>query len=78
MMGEDWGMRARREQSKAHPVAREVIEAMLPQLVIVLVARLGGEITIPIPEIDATGDRNLTMSFDEAQRTFTFKTERKK
>lgn len=77
-MNDDWGMRARREQSKAHPLAREIIETMLPQLVIVLVARLAGEVTIPVGEIDATGDRNLTMSFDEAARTFTFKTERKK
>lgn len=77
-MGEDWGHRARREQSKAHPLAREIVETMLPQLVIALVTKLGGEVTIPVATIDATGDRNLTMLFDEKQRTFTFKAERKK
>lgn len=76
-MNDDWGMRARREQSKAHPLAREIIETMLPQLVIVLIARLGGEITIPVGEVDATGDRNLSMSVDQDAKTFTFKVERK-
>lgn len=71
------GMRARREQSKAHPLAREIMEVMMPQLSIVLVDRLGGEVTVPVSEIDATGDRNLALRFDQEAQTFTFVTQRK-
>lgn len=74
-MNDDPFRRARREQSKAHPLARDIIEAMLPQLAIVLVARLGGEIEVPVAEIDGTGDRNLAMSIDQVTKVFTFKTE---
>lgn len=72
-MTDDPIRRARREQSKAHPLAREMMEAMLPQLLIVLVARLGGNVTIPVAVVDATGDRNLAMSVDQDTKTFTFK-----
>lgn len=65
--------RALRQQSKAHPVARDAIEAMKGQLLIVLVERLGGEITIPVAEIDATGDRNLSMQLNREEGSFTFK-----
>ncbi len=75
-MTHDWPMRARREQSKAHPLAREVIEAMLPQLLIVLVERLGGVVSVPASEVDATGNRNLAMSLQDAE-TFTFKVMKK-
>jgi hypothetical protein len=74
-MNDNWASRARREQSKAHPVAREVLEAMMGQLLIVLVNRLGGEVTVPVIELDATGDRNLSLRFDEPTRSFTFVSE---
>lgn len=60
-------------QSMAHPAARGALEVMKRQLLIVLVARLGGEIEIPVSEIDATDDRNLALSVDAEARSFTFK-----
>jgi hypothetical protein len=75
---DDWAARARREQSKAHPLAREVIEAIMPQLLIVFLNRLGGELTVPIKEVDGTGEFNLALSVDQDAGTFTFKTQRKK
>lgn len=42
----------------------QAIEAMKDQLLIVLIERLGGEASINVEEIDATGDRNLLMSID--------------
>lgn len=77
MTEEDWLRRAQREQSKAHPLAKDVIDAMLSQLVIVLVERLGGEVTVPVAEIDGTGDRNLALRFDADAKTFTFVNQRK-
>lgn len=53
------------------------MKAMLGQLVIVLVARLGGEVTVPVAEIDGTGDRNLIMRYDAEAKTFTFTNEGK-
>lgn len=51
------------------------IEAMKSQLIIVLVARLGGSIDIPATEIDATGDRNLAMSMNDG--VFHFEVQKK-
>ena len=59
-------------QIQANPVAREEIDAMLGQLLIVLVNRSGGSIEIPIAEIDGTGRFNLSMKRDERARSFTF------
>ena len=76
-MSDDWPGRARREQSKAHPIAREAIQAMLPQLLIVFATRLGGNVQVPASEIDATGDRNLSLKVNPDGRSFTFVVEHK-
>lgn len=53
--------------------ASQAIEAMLKQLLIVLVNRMGGEIKIPASEIDNTGDFYLTLESDPDSKEFTFK-----
>lgn len=67
--------KARALQRTADPTANALIEAMLPQLLIVLTQRLGGDITVPVDEIDATGRLNLAMAV--AGRTFRFVVTRK-
>lgn len=67
--------KARALQSLVSPDVRELIEHMKGQLLIVLVNRLGGEIKIPVGEIDGTVAFTLSMAIDGG--IFTFKTERK-
>ena len=44
----------------------DAVEAMLQQLLIILVGRhKGGEVTIPVSEIDATNDRTLALQYVE-------------
>jgi hypothetical protein len=68
---------AKLAQLQADPDARAVIEVMLPQLVIVLVNRMGGEIEIPISEIDGTGPFNLSLQLNPDRKSFTFVTGKK-
>jgi hypothetical protein len=57
------------------PELAAALDRMKGQLLIVLVNRLGGEISIPVSEIDATGGWMLDL---EVQGTdFNFKTSRK-
>ena len=51
---------------------QQAIMAMLPQLLIVLVNRLGGDVTIPAIEIDGTGKFNMAMAVDPETRAFNF------
>ena len=57
---------------------QQAIEAMKSQLIIVLVNRLGGEINIPVSEIDGTGKYNLAMKIDPDKSEFTFTVMNKK
>ncbi|MBE7204822.1 MAG: hypothetical protein INR70_44460 [Parafilimonas terrae] len=57
--------------------AQQRIEAMKSQLIIALVNRLGGSLTMPADEVDGTGAFNLLMGADDVARTFTFRVERK-
>lgn len=52
---------------------RMVFDAMKDQLIIVLVNRLGGDLEIPVDEIDGTGRFNMVMEIDHEARSFTFK-----
>jgi len=81
-MGDDFPERRRRfietnttVQEAADPDARALIELMKSQLLIVLVDRLGGDLVIPVGEIDGTGDRLLSMSVEG--RSFRFTVTRK-
>jgi hypothetical protein len=64
-------------QRHADPDARAAIEAMKGQLLLVLVNRLGGKVTIPVSEIDGTGSSILKMSVDPLTKEFTFIVEKK-
>ena len=53
------------------------MEAMKNQLIIVLINRLGGDVSIPVSEIDATGQFMLMLEPDHAKREFRFIVEKK-
>lgn len=43
-----------------------VIELFKGQLLIALVRRLGSDVSIPVAEVDATGDVNLKLAVEDA------------
>lgn len=47
------------------------------QLMLVMLDRLGGELTIPVAEVDATGRFTMEMEIDQRAKTFTLKLGRK-
>ena len=58
-------------------VPAEALDAMMEQLLLVLIQRLGGKVTIPVSEIDNTGDLIMTMEMDAVSRDFTFQVSKK-
>lgn len=62
---------ARNEQLDADAHVDESLRAVLDQLNIALLRRLGGRVTIPASEIDATGDFDMTIKVDDETGTFT-------
>ena len=52
--------------------AAEAIESMKNQLLIVFVERLGGDIEIPVSEIDATGNKLMSMQVNAKDQSFRF------
>lgn len=68
---------------KANPIfshalpaeAQEALRAMFGQLPIVFALRAGGELRIPVAEVDATGAYILDMEVDG--RTFVFRARKK-
>ena len=57
------------------PEHAAAMDSMKEQLLLVLIARLGGSIDISVEEIDGTGDRILMMSLKG--RTFHFELRKK-
>lgn len=55
----------------------EGLDRMKGQLLLLLVEKLGGDITIPVSEIDDTGGKILMMESDHGNRTFRFVVKRK-
>ena len=53
----------------------DVIDALKDQLLIVFLNRMGGKLSVPVAEIDATGD--YTMSFNVVDGVFNFQIGRK-
>ena len=53
------------------------MEAMKNQLIIALINRLGGDVSIPVSEIDATGQFMLMLEPDHVKREFRFVVEKK-
>ncbi|QGY05560.1 hypothetical protein MMSR116_29435 [Methylobacterium mesophilicum SR1.6/6] len=62
------------DPSREDRLLSETIES---QLLIALVNRLGGSLTMPVDEVDGTAVFNLLMGADDVARTFTFRVERK-
>lgn len=60
--------------SPAHAAA---VQAMLPQLLIALVKREGGSLSIPVEEVDATGGELLSFQVLPDGKTFHFKVSKK-
>jgi len=56
---------------------QQAINAMLPQLLIVLLNRLGGKLDIPVAEIDSTGKYVVAMKADPITREFHFEVQEK-
>lgn len=54
------------------PAHADAIDAMLKQLLIVLVNRLGGSVVVPATEIDDTGRFVFAFKLDPDRREFTF------
>jgi len=59
------------------PAAAKAIEDMKDQLILVLVARLGGAVDVPCAEIDGTGSSVLMMEIDQATSCFHFELRKK-
>lgn len=53
------------------------IAKLKEQLLIVFVRRLGGDITVPVSEVDDTGGLVMRMDVDQTNRAFRFVIERK-
>ncbi len=49
----------------------DVIDNFKDQLLLVLIERLGGDISIPVSEVDNTGGKVLSMSVADGQFHFT-------
>lgn len=58
------------QDAMADPLTRGLIDAMKGQLLLVLVNRLGGEIRVPVTEIDGTGGMRLCMRVDGTDFVF--------
>ena len=56
-------------------VHADVIDAFKEQLLIVFLNRLGGKVSVPVAEVDATG--GYTMSFNVVDGVFNFQIGRK-
>lgn len=60
-----------------NPEAARLIDNMKDQLIIVLMNRLGGQITIPVDEIDSTRGYLMMMHADIENRHFHFEIKEK-
>lgn len=58
-------------------VHADAMENMRDQLLVCLLKRLGPKVSIPISEVDATGDVVVLMSINQEARTFEFTVEKK-
>jgi hypothetical protein len=60
-----------------NPELAQALDDMKDQLIIVLINRLGGRTTIPISEVDGTGDKVLTMNVNQEKKSFNFEVRKK-
>lgn len=59
------------------PEHAALMEELKEQLLIAFLRRLGGDVIMPVSEVDATGDWLLSFSLDVQMKTFHFKCDRK-
>lgn len=67
----------RATQAAASPAHRQMMDMMKEQLLIVLIERLGGDIEIPVAEIDNTGDKLMSFQLTPGKNAFRFVVSRK-
>ena len=67
------GIDLAREDSPEHAA---VIDTFKEQLLIVFLKRLGGKVSIPLAEVDDTGQDTLALRIDD-DKTFHFETRKK-
>lgn len=53
-----------------HGLSENEVQMLRDQLLITLVKRAGGDVTIPVAELDDTGDVILEMHADQSTRSF--------
>lgn len=63
------GIDLAREHAPEHAA---LMDNFKDQLLLVLIDRLGGDLTIPVAEVDATGNMLLSMSLDPVKQEFHF------
>lgn len=63
--------------AQENPELAQLLDNMKDQLIIALVNRLGGGITVPVSEIDDTGQFILKMAVEPQGRAFKFKVSKK-
>lgn len=51
---------------------QQAISLMKEQLLIIFVNRLGGQVELPVSEIDDAGKFFMLMEWDQARKSFTF------
>lgn len=61
----------------ANVLGEQISNILIGQLLIVMVKRAGGKITLPIPEVDDTGQDVLDLSVSHDARTFTLAVSKK-
>ncbi len=59
------------------PIHAAILDDFKDQLLIALVAKLGGDVVIPVADVDQTGGSVMLMSVDPEARTFHFRIEKK-
>lgn len=59
------------------PEFAQALENMRDQLLIVFVNRMGGEVRVPVSEVDGTGGWIMKFGIDAQKGEFIFKTEKK-
>lgn len=68
------GIELARAEAPAHAA---VLDDLKDQLLIVLLKRLGGAVTLPVAEVDDTGQDLVLFGVDAAARTFRFEVRKK-
>lgn len=61
----------------ANVLGQQIADLLIGQLLIVMVKRAGGEVTLPIPEVDDTAQYKLDLSANQHDRTFTLSLSKK-